>query len=165
LFVSDTVKVNHSYPPKFKPTPGEYGNKKSKPIHLLEINTADSVSLVAVPGIGVVLASRIIKYRRILGGFVHVNQLREVYGFKEDNIKIAFPHLFVDTQKASKLNLDSASYAILAMHPYIGKARAKQIMRLRYNPKNLPVNYNLLFSNNIFDSIQWRKIKPYVTTE
>ena len=43
----------------------------------LELNSCDSLSLVALPGIGPVLSVRIIKYRNLLGGFAAVEQLRK----------------------------------------------------------------------------------------
>jgi DNA uptake protein ComE-like DNA-binding protein len=51
----------------------------------LELNSADSARLVEVPGIGAVLARRILSYRKILGHYVSVEQLRLVYGLSEEN--------------------------------------------------------------------------------
>lgn len=51
----------------------------------LELNSADSARLVEVPGIGPVLARRILSYRKILGHYVAVEQLRLVYGLSEEN--------------------------------------------------------------------------------
>jgi competence protein ComEA len=58
--------------------PDQYVDKKTDEI--VEINRADSAKLTQVKGIGAGFASRIIKYRTQLGGFVKKEQLMEIYG-------------------------------------------------------------------------------------
>ena len=47
----------------------------------VELNSADSVTLQLLHGIGPAYARRIVNYRDRLGGFVSTTQLLEVYGF------------------------------------------------------------------------------------
>ena len=51
---------------------------------IIDINTADSISLTKIPGIGESFAHRIISLRKKLGGFYTIEQLQEVYGMDED---------------------------------------------------------------------------------
>src|SRR5665648_1161064 len=53
---------------------------------LIDINSCDSATLVTLSGIGPVLSARIIKYRRLLGGFATTEQLKEVYGYRKRHI-------------------------------------------------------------------------------
>ncbi|MBN1108862.1 MAG: helix-hairpin-helix domain-containing protein, partial [Bacteroidales bacterium] len=55
-----------------------------RPVEVIELNTCDSAMLEALPGLGPVLSARIIKYRKLLGGYVSAEQLREVYGLSEE---------------------------------------------------------------------------------
>ena len=53
-----------------------------KPL-VIDINKADSIAFVALPGIGNKLASRIILFREKLGGFYSIDQVKEVYGLAD----------------------------------------------------------------------------------
>lgn len=58
--------------------------------HLLDLNQASAGELEALPGIGAVLAQRVIAFRTSTGGFRAVDDLREVKGIgakKFDRIK------------------------------------------------------------------------------
>ncbi|MEM9858315.1 MAG: helix-hairpin-helix domain-containing protein, partial [Bacteroidota bacterium] len=51
-----------------------------KVIARFDINEADTTQLKQLKGIGSVFSRRILKYRKLLGGFVTSDQLSEVYG-------------------------------------------------------------------------------------
>ena len=63
----------------------------------IELNGADSATLVGVRGIGPLTAGRIVRYRERLGGFVRVEQLLEVRGMLEKNYQQIFPHIRADS--------------------------------------------------------------------
>lgn len=46
----------------------------------LDLNAADSVSLMKLEGIGEKLAARILEYRRVNGGFREIGELRDIKG-------------------------------------------------------------------------------------
>lgn len=103
------------------------------PARKIELNTADSLALIALPGIGPVLAGRIIKYRSALGGFVHANQLLEVYGIDSLKWELLVPLVEINTSLIKKINVNSADENELAAHPYIRKALAREIVMFRKN--------------------------------
>ena len=53
----------------------------------VNINTADAAELAALPGIGKVLAQRILDYRRVYGDFSAVEQLTNVEGIGEGKLE------------------------------------------------------------------------------
>jgi DNA uptake protein ComE-like DNA-binding protein len=99
--------------------------------HIVEINSADSVVLEALPGLGGVLSARIIKFRELLGGFYSVEQLKEVYGLKDEYLSKALPYIELDKDKISKMRINYFSKRELAMHPYISYGIANSIVETR----------------------------------
>ena len=64
---------------------GKREEKKQKPTFtVLDINTADSLSLEALPAIGPVLSKRILKYRELLKGYASKKQYVEIYGISPE---------------------------------------------------------------------------------
>jgi DNA uptake protein ComE-like DNA-binding protein len=97
----------------------------------VNINIADSADLVKLPGIGPVLARRIVRYRTLLGGFYAPRQLTEVYGITDSLFVRISIRVSADTAVIRKLNLNLATEKELARHPYIGKYMARGIIDYR----------------------------------
>ncbi len=129
----------------------------------VELNSADSLQLVELPMIGPILANRIIKYRNILGGFYSSEQIKEVYGLKDENYKAIEHYIVIDTSKIKKLPFYSASFVQLMKHPYIGKELAKQFEKFRKKEKI--TNIYTLVSSNIITTQQAEKLKHYLSFE
>jgi len=69
-----------------KPSPNDlkvHRPRKTPPLHPLDINRATRKELVTLPGIGPVLAERIVIYRKEKGPFTDVSELKEVRGIGE----------------------------------------------------------------------------------
>jgi DNA uptake protein ComE-like DNA-binding protein len=109
--------------------------KKKKKLNI-ELNSTDSTELTKIYGIGPYFASRIIKYRNILGGYYKVTQLKEVYGInstKFQEIKSNF--IPCDTAKLKRLNFNSATFKELLKHPYLSYEIVKKIANARRKEK------------------------------
>jgi len=108
-----------------KPDPGK------ERIRVQELNSTDSVRLLDIPGIGPVYASRIIRYRNLLGGYYAVSQLREVYGMREENFRIVSSYFTADSSSLKTFNINFSTLQEMGRHPYIGFRTARKIYRLR----------------------------------
>ncbi len=95
---------------------------------IIELNSADSISLVKLKGIGPVLSSRIIKYRNLLGGYYSKNQLLEVYGLKSETFNLVENHISIDVDKIKKIRINFADIRMLQKHPYISNVLSKTII-------------------------------------
>lgn len=97
----------------------------------IEINSADTIELRQLQGIGPVLARRIVNYRELIGGFNSIRQLTEVYGLSVEVIERNSEILYVDRGNIEKLPVNSLSERELSSHPYICNRLAYAIVQLR----------------------------------
>jgi DNA uptake protein ComE-like DNA-binding protein len=133
--------------------------KQQKP--LFDINKCDSASLEALPGIGPVLASRIVKFRNLLGGFAYVDQLREVYGLPEETYNMISGRLFADSSAVRKINVNSADYRELSRLPYFERYEVTAI--LKYREINGSISgVSDLIDNKLIAPEKVRKVRPYL---
>ena len=105
---------------------------------VLELNAADTTSLQYIVGIGRATACAIVRYREALGGYVHVEQLREIpryltYVDWQISWDTIFPHLTVCTDSVQPIPVNCVSVNTLMRHPYIRFEQAKAIYEYRRN--------------------------------
>lgn len=127
----------------------------------LELNTADSMALLALNGIGPALTSRIIKYRNKLGGYVMVEQLREVYGLLPESFEQVKGQLQVDASKVKKLNINTVTTNELKQHPYFRNPLAAMVISYRDQHGSFAQPQDLKNIELINDSV-YQKIVPYL---
>lgn len=94
----------------------------------IELNTADSVALVGVYGIGPVFAGRILAYRSALGGFYRIEQLREVRGISEEVFLRVEQNFRVDVARIEKINVNFVAPRVLEAHPYVTANMARRLV-------------------------------------
>lgn len=141
-----------------------YKKPQEPGINLVDFSETDSIVLQVVPGIGEVLAGRIIKYRESLGGLHQKQQLLEVYGVTEevaDRIIEYFP--FTPTIQ-QKLRINDVEAAELAEHPYINYGQAKVIIAYRKQHGNYKSAEDLL-KIKIFNEEWLSRLRPYLAFE
>ena len=97
----------------------------------VEINQADSLQLLCIPGVGPVFAGRIIKYRKLLGGFLYFEQLAEVYGMQDETVQLIRSFVNIDSTYIRKININSASYVELLRHPYLDRIEVEALLEYR----------------------------------
>lgn len=98
---------------------------------IIELNTADSLDLQQLKGIGPSYAKRIIKYRDLLGGYNNVNQLMEVYGMDKSRFDGIKNHILINKDIVLKINVNQTTIKELIKHPYIEFYVAKSIITHR----------------------------------
>lgn len=134
----------------------------AKIIHPIELNATDSVELQVLPGIGPVFASRIVRFRDLLGGFYDVAQLLDVYGMDSIRYSGIKDHVFVDTAAVRKISINSAGYDQLRRHPLIGGKLANVIIQYRKQHGAYQQLSDLL-EIAVLDVEIFRRIAPYLT--
>lgn len=97
----------------------------------LEINTADSLSIVYLKGIGPAFTKRIIKYRTLLGGFHSLNQLKEIYGMTDSLFLNLSSQVKLDKNNITKIPINMVDLNTLRKHPYFSFASAQALINFR----------------------------------
>ena len=119
LVTSDTVMV--------RKTSGE----KNPPRQKINLNTADSMALMTLRGIGAVYASRIIKYRNLLGGYYDKSQILEVYGITKETYSLFCDDITASADDIVKIPVNTASFKEILHHPYFDYDMVVKIVRAR----------------------------------
>ncbi len=103
-------------------------------IKKLNINTADSAQFVKKLKIYPKIAGRIIKFRKLLGNFYSVKQLKEVYGLHKSLYKKISPLVECKPGQTKKMELNTITFKQLLHHPYFNYSTTKLI--INYRKKN-----------------------------
>lgn len=127
----------------------------------LWLETADSAALEQLPGIGPVLAARIIRYRNKLGGFYELNQLREVYGLPDSLFDKIIHRLRLGKNQVELIKLNQATEMELSRHPYIQWKMARQLIRYRTQNGSFNDAEDLKKIWGI-DTVKIQKLLPYL---
>jgi competence ComEA-like helix-hairpin-helix protein len=132
---------------------------KRKNIIKVDINTAEEYELQYLKGIGPSYASRIVKYRNMLGGFYSIDQLKEVYGMDSSLFDKLVPFIFI-SGKVKELPVDQENPPFFR-HPYLTYQQAKIIRAyiMQHGPLDKPED---LLKIKIVTQETVDKIKPYL---
>ncbi|MGI2299424.1 ComEA family DNA-binding protein [Candidatus Cardinium hertigii] len=97
-----------------------------------DINSATAEPLQAIEEMTEQLAGRILRYRDKLGGFVSVDQYKEVYGLSSRLRAKLMEHTTIRKgYPPKKISLNQSTFKRLAAHPYISYDMAQAIIDYR----------------------------------
>jgi competence protein ComEA len=143
---------------KLKPSTGRASASQVQNKEKVELNSADSTTLLSVSGIGPVFAKRILKYREILGGYAATDQLLEVFGLTEEHFKKIKDHVTVNSELVRKLHINSDEFKVINKHPYLSYEQTKDIFNFRRKSPITAGNLALVLK----DEALAQKLKPYL---
>ncbi|WP_088653939.1 ComEA family DNA-binding protein [Geofilum rhodophaeum] len=127
----------------------------------LGINSADTTAWMMLRGIGPVFSRRIVAYRSLLGGFVALEQLYEVYGLSAEQVQSMLPFLVVDSTDLRQLNVNTASVQQLRKHPYIDYYLAKALWDERQLHGRIE-DLGEVAVAGLIDSLKWEWLQHYL---
>lgn len=128
----------------------------------IEINTADTAALQKVKGIGPVFATRIVRYRQKLGGFINIEQILEVNGIDSSNFSSISSQLYVNPYAIRKVRVNEADLNELSTHPYISYNIALSLINYRKQHGRFEVLSDIKNSLLVNDEV-YEIISPYLT--
>lgn len=152
-------------PSEIAPEAGDVPTKRDAAAYmeLIEINTADTLELRKLKGIGRVYAHRIVSYRDKLGGFFDKSQLLEIHGIDTNRYAMFAPQVVIDKSAIRRINLNDATFDILLQHPYLEYYIVKEIFNYREAIGTFDSVAQLKEISLIYDQLYF-KITPYLTT-
>lgn len=114
-----------------KPTEWEATKYEPRVIPVVDLNSVDSATLVELPQIGAYSAMQIIRYRDRLGGYVDLEQLREVKWMDSARFAVASPYITLDTVAPRQIDVNRDDFRTLLRHPYLSYEQVKRIFNQR----------------------------------
>lgn len=126
-----------------------------------ELNSADSITLVAIKGLGPYMAKRILTYRKRLGGFLYKEQLKELNIIADSLYMPISDYLTVNPALIEKIDINSADYKTLTSHPYFSAQTANAIIKYRKQHGSFTEIHHISRIRSLTESIA-KQIIPYL---
>ncbi|MBR1889028.1 MAG: helix-hairpin-helix domain-containing protein [Alloprevotella sp.] len=123
----------------------------------IEINTADTTALRGIPGVGSYYARKIFQYRENLGGFLSMEQLKDIEGLP-DNIS---EYLYLASgYPVRRISINKANFKTLVRHPYLSYEQTCDIVNYIHKYGKLKSWRDLQFSSH-FTENDFQRLAPY----
>lgn len=130
----------------------------------IDINTASTIELEMLPGIGPSRAKSIFNYKIMLGGYISVEQLKEVYGMVDSVYDVIKEKVIIKPDfKPVQLNINTEKREQLK-HPYIPYKLAEIIVNNRKTNGNY-TNIDDIKTLPLMKAEIFNKLKPYIKAE
>ncbi len=134
------------------------GLMATRPIVIVELNSADTFDLQQLRGIGPAFARRIVNYRERLRGFNDKRQLLEVFGMDSARFHSIEANLNVNADSVHPIDLNLVTFKELLRHPYFPFPITKNIMIYRQKNKNFKSLDELKNIEGVNDSLFRRMV-------
>lgn len=172
IYGIDTLLVTHLRPYINYPEKSVYDTKKfekeekSKPseINIVELNSADSLSLDAIKGVGPYVVKRILHFRKRLGGYLYKEQLTELGVIADSLYQPISEIIMVDPSKINKININTADYKTFTTNPYFSKETTNAIIKYRKQHGDFGDVQHIRRIRSLKEDVG-AKILPYLTIE
>ena len=126
-----------------------------EPKALVDINTASEEELQTVYGIGPVISKGIISYRERLGGYNSLDQIKEIYGVKEEAFENIRSQLTLSGE-IKKIYVPALSFKEILKHPYADYETTKMLKNIYFEIYDDKIKE--LISENMVDP----RLVPYL---
>lgn len=95
------------------------------------LNRCDTTDLLYLRGVGKFTAVQIMRYGRALGGYVSVEQVREIEELKGQDLDSVLTHLTVCLDSVRPIAINHVTQRQLLRHPYISYEQSVELYELR----------------------------------
>jgi competence protein ComEA len=126
----------------------------------IDLNTADSATFETLPMVAAYLSSRLVSYRKALGGYHSVEQIKEIKGLRESTYNLIKDKLIATPGHIKKIGINGTN-ASLAAHAYCTKTVLKSISE--YKSAHGRIMNNAELKEAIADDELFNKLLPYIS--
>jgi len=105
--------------------------KKKFNYQRVELNSDNANELEVNLGLSPWLAKRIVSYKNLLGGYIHKNQIKEVYGLNDSIYNTIEKYISLDTSTVKKIDINNIEFKQLLKHPYFDYNTTKVFFNAR----------------------------------
>lgn len=137
--------------------------KPKRVIRVVELNTADSLDLIQIPGVGGFYASEIMEMRERMGGYRSHEQLLDIYNMRDYTFENLLKYTTVDTSLAQRININHCDLKRLGRHPYLTWKQARVIINYREQHGAFKSVKDILNTDVIADTT-FEQLQPFLTT-
>lgn len=152
--VASKMDVSTSESLRFSPKKAD-----DEPVRI-ELNTVDSIDLVAIRGVGAKSASNLLKFRSRLGGFNSLEQLDEVWGL-HPAVAERLKEVTEITTPTQKINLNTVDEKGLSDHPYVSYKLARSLVAMRSH-RGGKLTLDDLHESHLMNDSLLVKLLPYI---
>jgi len=138
----------------------ETDEKPEKPL-LVDINTADTLELMKIRGIGPFYSKSIVEYRNSLGGFVSIYQLMDIYGMNDERFESIKKHIIIKDSVIKQININEADFSEMIRHPYLNRNLVNNLIVMRQQHGKFHAIEDIKRSH-IIDDETFAIIAPYL---
>lgn len=161
MYIAPLPKIATTGRETVKPTRPSSDFESKKPFVKLDLNHMDTTDLKKIRGIGSYYSTKLIDYRGKLGGFIHVDQLLEIYGVDTIVQNLIVKNTTLTPKVPEQININNADFDELIKHPYLDYKATIAI--LKYKKQHGPYeNVEGLKKILILKDSVYLKVKPYL---
>ncbi len=128
---------------------------------VVELNSADSTTLITLPGIGPYYAKKILDYRDRVGGFFCKEQLKEIYGIDSSRFNKFSNVVYADSLRIEKRSIDLLSKEDLERNPYLDRYTASYIWSIISSKKIADLSLANFLESGIISRDIYKKLIYY----
>lgn len=128
----------------------------------VNLNGGSHEEFERIRGIGSYFSKKIIDYRERLGGYIHKEQLLEIWKIDLVKYQEIEEFIYFGSEPVEKISINKASVEMLSKHPYINYKMANSIVKMRAQSGDYK-EVKEIRRSKLIDEVTFVKIKPYLS--
>ncbi len=157
------LPVKDPYKKKYEETVALTPREPVKPF-IADINTADTLELMKIRGIGSYFSNQIILRRELLGGYVSIEQLKDIFGMEEERFESIKKYITIKDTIIRKININEAEFSDMLRHPYFDKNLVNNLIQMREQHGRFK-SVDDVKRSHLVDEETFDLIAPYITVD